>query len=59
MRRARHIARVEGRETHAVVIGKPKRNYHLVELSVDDRIIAELVLSKQDGECGCDPLESS
>jgi len=34
---------------HIVLVGKPKGNYHLVELGVDERIIAELILSKQDG----------
>jgi hypothetical protein len=33
---------------HTVLFGKPEENYHLVELGVDERIIAELILSKQD-----------
>jgi hypothetical protein len=32
-----------------VLVEKPEGNYHLVELGVDDRIIAELISSKQDG----------
>jgi hypothetical protein len=35
---------------HTVLFGKPEGNYHLVELGVDERIIAELILSKQDGK---------
>jgi hypothetical protein len=32
-----------------ISVGKHEGNYHLVELGVDERIIAELRLSKQDG----------
>jgi hypothetical protein len=32
-----------------VLVGNPEGNCHLVELGVDERIIAEFILSKQDG----------
>jgi hypothetical protein len=34
---------------HTVLVGKPEGNYHLVELGVDESIIAEFILSKQNG----------
>jgi hypothetical protein len=34
---------------HTVLVVKHEVNYHFVELDVDERIIAELILSKQDG----------
>jgi hypothetical protein len=34
---------------HIILVGKPEGKYHLVEIGVDERIIAELILSKQDG----------
>ena len=34
---------------HTLLVGKRKGNYYFVELGVDEKIIAELLLSKQDG----------